>query len=70
MMSDNEFAKKLSEVQDARPRISDPGIESSPFRAGMAPKPAQGNGWSMWPMYMCFGMLFVILIFTILPRLG
>lgn len=69
MMSDNDLSKKLSEIQDTKPRMSDPEIGLGPSRAAMAPKPAQGNRWSMWPMYMCFGVLLMILIFSILPRL-
>lgn len=68
MMSDNDLSKKLSEIQDTKPRMSDPEIDLGSSRTVMPPKPVQGNRWSMWPMYLCFGMLFVVLIFTLLPR--
>ncbi len=69
MMSDNDLSKKLSEIsRDAKPRMSDPEIELDPFHTAMSRTPTKGNTWSMWPMYLCFGMLFVILMFTFLPR--
>lgn len=68
MMSDNDLSKKLSEIRDTKPRMSDPEIESGRSRTVMPPKSANGNRWSMWPMYLCFGVLFVVLLFTVIPR--
>lgn len=68
MMSDNDLSKKLSEIQDTKPRMSDPEIELDRSRTTMPPKSANGNRWSMWPMYLCFGVLFVVLLFTLIPR--
>lgn len=67
MISDN-LSKKLSEIQDTKPLMSDPEIESGRSRTVMPPKSANGNRWSMWPMYLCFGVPFVVLLLTVMPR--
>lgn len=69
MMSDNDLSRKLSEVsRDAKPRMSEPETKMDLPHTTTPPTGPEGGMWSMWPMYLCFGMLFLILAFTVLPR--
>jgi hypothetical protein len=63
MMSD-----KSGSPPDAKPRMSEPETKMDPTHTTTPPTRSEGDMWSMWPMYLCFGMLFVILAFTVLPR--
>jgi hypothetical protein len=69
MMSDNDFSKKLSGIsRDPKPQMADPVLEMDLSHTTTPPTRPKGSMWPMWPMYLCFGMLFVILAFTVLPR--
>lgn len=68
MMTDHHLSRKLTDIsRDAKPRSSDPEAEMDYTRTP-AQSTRSGDMWSMWPMYLCFGMLFVVLAFTVLPR--
>lgn len=67
MMSDNDLSKKLSEIsQDTKSHMAEANRPSRAVPSGLL----TGNTWSMWPMYLCLGVLFVLLIYTLIPRGG
>jgi hypothetical protein len=69
MMSDHDLSRKLTDIsRDAKPRMSNPEAEMDYTRTPAQPTRSDGGMWSMWPMYLCFGMLLVILAFSVLPR--
>jgi len=64
MMTDHDLSRNLTGVsRDAKLRMADAE------KSGTSP-PAQPRRFdgAMWPMYLCFGMLILVLAFTILPR--
>lgn len=69
MMSDNDLSRKLKDIsREAKTEKSDAEAQMN-TRTPTQPSRSGGGMWSMWPMYLCFGMLFLILAFTVLPRL-
>lgn len=65
MMSDGDLSRKLSEIsQDAKSHMA----EAERTSRAVPSRPVKGNTWSMWPMYLCLGVLFVLLILSLIPR--
>lgn len=66
-MSNKDFRENSTErCRDSQTRISNLEVESDRLKTAIPSVPATNNTWSMWPIYLCFGMLLVIVIFTFL----